>query len=152
MPQQQNIYVYKLGGLIRIFVQFDLMLQVRLRTGQLSPFSPLVFSNYFCWFSFFCNTPRAILSTRRTPKVCGSIEIIACLRFLKTQGNRAPEPCNYSYSCKLGPMLHPRDLFVELFLMLLQNKIPCPVSPMDLQEAIPALLCTKERRGHEPLT
>lgn len=142
----------QIGGLNQDFcsIQFDGASKALNRT-TFSLFSPCPFYA-FCCFTFFWNTPGAILSTPRTPRVCGSVEIIACLRFLKTQGNRAPEPCNYSYSCKLGCMLHPHELFLELLLMLLQNTITSPFSPTDLQEAIPASLCTKERRGHQPLT
>lgn len=70
VPQQQrnqNIYVYKLG-LIRIFVQFNLMLQVRLWTGQLSPFFPLVFLNSLCWFTFFLEHTKSYFKRTENPK------------------------------------------------------------------------------------
>lgn len=128
-PQQhgiQYIYAYKLWGLIRIFDLFNLMLQVTLWTGQLSPFYPLAFFNSFCWFTFFLeHTRRAILITLSTPRVCGSAEITACLRFLKTQGNKTPEPCNYSYSCKLGHMLYPRWSF-SCCCSRTQHQVPSP--------------------------
>lgn len=124
-------------------IQFDAASKALNRT-IFSFFSPCLFK-FFWLVYFFWNTPRVILSTLKTPRVCGSVEIIACLRFLKTQGNRAPEPCNYSYNCKLGHMLHPRELSMELFLMLLQNQYQVPSPPWTCKK--PSLPCSARRRG-----